>query len=79
MAIRKEYPERYDWWLSELESLGVSAKVLNDLNNIQEVSDLTENLKQSFYQEYKTTYNEWIRWICPNLFEYLVWLRLDIR
>jgi flagellin-specific chaperone FliS len=58
MAIRKEYPERYDWWLSELESLGVSAKVLNDLNNIQEVSDLTENLKQSFYQEYKTTYNE---------------------
>jgi flagellin-specific chaperone FliS len=58
MAIRKEYPERYDWWLSELESLGVSAKVLNDLNNIQEVSDLTENLKQSFYEEYKTTYNE---------------------
>ena len=58
MAIRKEYPERYDWWLSESESLGVSAKVLNDLNNIQEVSDLTENLKQSFYEEYKTTYNE---------------------
>jgi flagellin-specific chaperone FliS len=58
MAIRKEYPERYDWWLNELESLGVSAKVLNDLNNIQEVSDLTENLKQSFYEEYKTTYNE---------------------
>ena len=60
MAIKKECPEKYDWWLNELESLGVSVKVLNDLNNIQEVSELTENLKQTFYQEYKTTYSEWI-------------------
>ncbi|MGN6630651.1 MAG: hypothetical protein ACTHKP_00210 [Nitrososphaeraceae archaeon] len=58
MAIKNECPEKYDWWLNELESLGVSVKVLNDLNNIQEVSELTENLKQTFYQEYKTTYSE---------------------
>ena len=58
MAIKKECPEKYDWWLNELESLGVSVKVLNDLNNIQEVSELTENLKQTFYQEYKTTYSK---------------------
>lgn len=58
MAIKREYPEKYDWWLNELESLGVSVKVLNDLNNIQEVSELAENLKQTFYQEYKTTYCE---------------------
>lgn len=58
MAIKQECPEKYDWWLNELESLGVSVKVLNDLNNIQEVSELTENLKQTFYQEYKTTYSE---------------------
>jgi hypothetical protein len=58
MAIKQECPEKYDWWLNELESLGVSVKVLSDLNNIQEVSELTENLKQTFYQEYKTTYSE---------------------
>lgn len=58
MATRKEYPERHDWWLNELESLGVSVKVLDDLNNIEELSDLTENLKQTYYQEYKTTYSK---------------------
>lgn len=55
MTIRRECPEKYDWWLNELESLGVSVKVVNDLNNIEEVSELAENLKQTFYQEYKTT------------------------
>ncbi len=44
MAIRNEHPEKYDWWLSELESLGISPKSLNDLNDKQEVSELTENL-----------------------------------
>jgi len=58
MAIRPECPERYDWWLNELESLGVSGKVLNELNDIQEVSELAENLKQTFYQEYKSKYSE---------------------
>jgi len=57
MATRRECPEKYDWWLNELESLGVSVKVLNDLNNIEEVSELAENLKQTFYQEYKTNYS----------------------
>ncbi len=57
MATGRECPEKYDWWLNELESLGVSVKVLNDLNNIEEVSELAENLKQTFYQEYKTIYS----------------------
>lgn len=62
MAIRNEHPEKYDWWLSELESLGVSPKTLNDLNDKREVSELTENLKQTYYQEYKS------RYIDQNLF-----------
>ena len=56
MAIRNEYSEKYDWWLNELESLGISPKTLNDLNDKREVSELTENLKQTYYQEYKSTY-----------------------
>jgi hypothetical protein len=38
MAIRNEHPEKYDWWLNELESLGVSPKTLNDLNDKREVN-----------------------------------------
>jgi hypothetical protein len=58
MAIRNEHPEKYDWWLSELESLGINPKSLNDLNDKQEVSELTENLKQTYYQEYKSRYTD---------------------
>jgi hypothetical protein len=43
-----EHPERFGWWLNELESLGVSPKRCNELNDKQEVSKLTENLKQIF-------------------------------
>jgi hypothetical protein len=58
MATKNEHPEKYGWWLNELESLGVSPKVSsNKLNDKQEASDLAENLKQVFYQEY-TIYNE---------------------
>jgi len=41
-----------------LESLGVSVKVRNELNDIQETSNLVENMKQIFYQAYKDTYND---------------------
>ena len=57
MAINKEHPQKHGLWLTELQSLGVSPKVYNELNDIQEVSNLTEILKQTFYQQYKTTYN----------------------
>jgi len=55
MAAKNEHPEKYGWWLNELESLGVSPKVCNELNDMKEVSNLTEILKQTFYQQYKTS------------------------
>ena len=59
MATKNEHLEKYGWWLNELESLGVSPKICsNELNDKQEVSDLTENLKQVFYQEYETINNK---------------------
>jgi flagellin-specific chaperone FliS len=57
MATKQENIQKVNWWLNELESLGVSVKVRNELNNIQETSNLTENLKQIFYQAYKSAYN----------------------
>jgi hypothetical protein len=58
MATIEEETQKDTWWLNELESLGVSTKVKNELNDIQETSNLAENLKQAFYQAYKETYND---------------------
>ena len=56
-SIKKEFPEKYSWWLNELNSLGLAVKKANDLNDIREVSSLADNIKQVLFQEYKTRYN----------------------
>jgi hypothetical protein len=45
-----EHPERYSWWLNELESLGVDTLKKDGLNNHKEASDLTEAVKQTLYE-----------------------------
>jgi hypothetical protein len=42
MATKQENPQKDNWWLNELESLGVSVKVRNELNDTQETSNLAE-------------------------------------
>jgi hypothetical protein len=54
----QEQMKSIDQWLSELRSLGVSAKSKNDMNDKKELQDLTENIKQKLYREYKTAYAE---------------------
>ncbi|HKG90132.1 MAG TPA: hypothetical protein VKA95_17595 [Nitrososphaeraceae archaeon] len=58
MFTRKECSDRYGWWLNELDSLGIVPKKTNELNDKQEISDLSENIKQILYQDYKTAYSE---------------------
>jgi hypothetical protein len=58
MSTEKEYSDRYGWWLNELDSLGIVPKKTNELNDRQEISDLSENIKQILYQDYKTAYSE---------------------
>jgi|RhiMetdeSRZDD1v2_1073273.scaffolds.fasta_scaffold304505_4 hypothetical protein len=41
--------------ISELESLGLSKVKLNEFNNLDEIENLVENLKQAFIQDYKST------------------------
>ena len=40
IASKEEHPKRYDRWLNELESLGISAKRINELNDLKEISTL---------------------------------------
>ena len=58
MTTKQENLQKDNWWINELESLGVSVKVWNELNNIEEISSLAENLKHVFYQAYKDAYND---------------------
>jgi hypothetical protein len=53
MATKEEHPERYGWWLNELETLGISAKRINELNDLNEISSLADNIKRGLYQEYE--------------------------
>jgi hypothetical protein len=58
MATIQENLLKDSWWTNELESLGVSVKVRNELNYTQETSNIAENLKQKLYQAYKVAYND---------------------
>ena len=40
-----EYLDKKQWWLNELESLGISPKKTNQLNDKKEISNLAENIK----------------------------------
>jgi hypothetical protein len=55
---KREHPERYGWWLNELDSLGISTLQKNGINNRREASDLTGAVKQTLYEEYLGAYNE---------------------
>ena len=56
MATMIEHPERYGWWINELESLGLSVKKINEFNDLNEIRDLAENIKLDKYLEYNTYY-----------------------
>ncbi len=46
---KADHPEKYNWWLNELDSLGISTFQKNGLGNQKEASDLTEAVKQTLY------------------------------
>jgi len=43
-------------WVSELESLGIRSEKLNELNDVYEVKNLVENIKQKLFQDFKSSY-----------------------
>jgi hypothetical protein len=58
-----ELADKKGYWTNELESLGISPKEIerdyeSESDCIKELADHVENIKQSLYQEYKTSYSE---------------------
>ena len=58
MSNKKEYPQRYGWWISELDSLGIKRIRRNDMKDRKQITDLTENIKETLFQEYKAVYTQ---------------------
>lgn len=57
-ARTKEHTDKQGYWNGELRSLGIDPKKKNDLNDNKELKDLTDNVKQTMYQDYKTAYSK---------------------
>jgi hypothetical protein len=55
---KAEHPEKYNWWLNELDPLVISTLQKNWLNNQKEASDLAEAVKQTLYVGYLQAYSE---------------------
>jgi hypothetical protein len=56
--MTKEQRNNKGYWLNELDSLGIEPKRENELNDEHELADLADNIKQMYYQDYKTAYSE---------------------
>ena len=54
---RSEHPEKHSWWLNELESLGVNTREEDRLKDTRITSELTMDIKQIFYEEYKKAFS----------------------
>jgi hypothetical protein len=55
---KAERPEKYSWWLNELDSLGISTLDKDGINNKREASHSTDAVKQALYEEYLQAYSE---------------------
>jgi hypothetical protein len=54
MAIRNEYPEKYAWWINELNSLGIKKdEMIEELRDTQALENLTDDVKQLFIHNYR--------------------------
>jgi hypothetical protein len=60
-AKDNEKSQKVNWWISELDSLGINKSKQEEeeeSNKGQELEDLTDYIKQKFIYNYKTCYSE---------------------
>jgi hypothetical protein len=58
LYTQSEIPKSLMPFVCELESLGIRSKKLNELNDVYEVKNLVENIKQTLFQDYKSSFQE---------------------
>jgi hypothetical protein len=57
-AKDNEKSQKANWWISELDSLGMTKSEQEESNKGQELEDQTDNIKQKFIYDYKACYND---------------------
>ncbi len=56
--FEKEHADNKEYLKIELNSLGVEPKRKNQLNDKEELQNLSDNIKQAMFQDYKIAYGE---------------------
>jgi hypothetical protein len=56
--FEKEHADNKEYLKIELNSLGVEPKRKNQLNDKEELQNLSDNIKQAMFQDYKIAYSE---------------------
>jgi hypothetical protein len=57
IAAIKDQTDKEGYWINELMSLAIEPRPKNELNDIAELEALANNIKQVYYQDYKTAYS----------------------
>ena len=57
-AKDNEKSQKVNWWINELDSLGMKKSKQKESNKSQELEDLTDYIKQKFICDYKACYRE---------------------
>jgi hypothetical protein len=50
--------QKVNWWINELDSLGIKKSKQKESNKGQELEDQTDDIKQRFIYDYKACYRE---------------------
>jgi len=56
--FEKEHTYSKEYLKNELKSLGIEPKRKNHLNDNEELQNLSDNIKQAMFQDYKIAYSE---------------------
>jgi hypothetical protein len=57
-AEDNEKSQKVNWWVSELDSLGMKKSKQEESNKGQVLENLTDDIKQKFIYDYKACYSE---------------------
>ena len=57
IASSEDQTDKEGYWLSELPSLVIKPSWKNELNDVGELEVQAINMKQVYYQDYKTAYS----------------------
>jgi hypothetical protein len=55
---QRQHQVKTGYWRNELDSLGIEPKRKNHLNDNEELQNLSDNIKQAMFQDYKMAYSE---------------------